>query len=224
VTASPTPRSRRRSSEDAATARDSRARIITAAIHCILERGFYRASSNAIAERAGLTWGVIQYYFGSRENLMLAVLEEGTLRLVGDLSSAEITGETLTERIEQFYTILEGYYADPEYLALTQVLLNLGHDPHTSAQTLETMQRINVPVAQEISRLQSAVFAGLEVRGEALRSLVFHVLRGLALSEVMLQTVPWDTRAQERTFPTQRHLLAEALTLLIEQQADGSRK
>ena len=53
----------------------SRQRVIDAAIACILDQGFYRASSNAIAERAGVTWGVIQYHFGTREALMLAVLE-----------------------------------------------------------------------------------------------------------------------------------------------------
>ena len=48
----------------------SRQRVIDAAIACILDQGFYRASSNAIAERAGVTWGVIQYHFGTREALM----------------------------------------------------------------------------------------------------------------------------------------------------------
>ena len=50
-------------------------RILEAALDCILERGFYRASSNEIARRSGMTWGAIQYYFGTRERLMLAALE-----------------------------------------------------------------------------------------------------------------------------------------------------
>jgi AcrR family transcriptional regulator len=181
--------------------------------------GFYRASSNAIAERANVSWGVIQYHFGSRENLMLAVLETGTQRLVNDLSAADITGETLTERIEEYFAVLASYYAAPDYLAFTQVLLNLSHDPSTSKQTLETMRRIDEPVNVELTRLSAKVFAGMDVGGKALRTMMFHVLRGMALSEVMLQTVPWDTRPEARMFPTQRRLLAEALTLVVEKEA-----
>src|SRR5580658_2196429 len=110
-----------RQQRDSAT----RQRVIDAAIACISEEVFYRASTNAIAERAGLSWGVIQYHFGSREALMLAVLEEGGHRLVEDLSTADIVGETLTERIESYYAILARYYTHPEYLAFVQVLLNL---------------------------------------------------------------------------------------------------
>ena len=41
---------------------DSRPGSSTPPIACILEEGFYRASSNKIARRAGVTWGVIQYH------------------------------------------------------------------------------------------------------------------------------------------------------------------
>ncbi|MHB8467357.1 MAG: TetR/AcrR family transcriptional regulator [Acidimicrobiales bacterium] len=193
--------------------------MIQAAISCILEQGFYRASSNAIADRAGVTWGVIQYYFGSRESLMLAVLEEGTRRLVEDLSTAEITSETLTERIEEYITVVERYYADPEYLAFIQVLINLSHDPRTSAQARETMTKIVGTVEVEFTRLAGQLFGGTAVRHRELRGLLFHVLRGMALSEVMLHTLPFETAAQTKDFPAQRKLLAQALALLIEEQA-----
>src|SRR5439155_20083847 len=74
----------------------SRQRVLDAAVQCILEQGLYRASSNAIAEQAGLSWGVIQYYFGSREALMLAVLEEGVMRLDVAVRVAEIDGQAST--------------------------------------------------------------------------------------------------------------------------------
>jgi TetR/AcrR family transcriptional regulator, regulator of cefoperazone and chloramphenicol sensitivity len=200
---------------------DTRRRVIDAAITCILEQGFYRASSNAIAERAGLSWGVIQYYFGSREALMLAVLEEGTRRLVDDLSTAELRAETLTGRIEEYLAILEHYYADPEYLAFIQVLMNLSHDPRTSAETRATIAKISETVDLHLKRLTNRLFTGTGVRHRDLRGLVFHALRGLALSEVMLGTVPFATPGAPVDFGVQRRLLADALTLLIEQKTGG---
>jgi AcrR family transcriptional regulator len=204
-----------RQQRDSAT----RQRVIDAAIACISEEGFYRASTNAIAERAGLSWGVIQYHFGSRELLMLAVLEEGTRRLVEDLSMADIAGETLTRRIQSYGDILMRYYADPQYLAFLQVLLNLRHDPRTSAQTLETMTKITATVEAQLDRLTKRLFEDVAVRRQALRGLVFHVLRGLALSEAMLGALPFDTPHQSKNLPEQRRLAAEALALLLEQEA-----
>jgi TetR/AcrR family transcriptional regulator, regulator of cefoperazone and chloramphenicol sensitivity len=159
---------------------DTRQRVIEAAICTIVEQGFYRASSNAIAERAGLSWGVIQYHFGSRESLMLAVLEEGTTRLVDD-------------------------------------------DPRTSMQTLDTMTQITGVIDDQLDRLTKKLFAGMAVRRRALRGTVFHMLRGLALSEAMLSALPFDTPRQNRDIPLQRRLAAEALTLLIENEADIAR-
>ena len=196
----------------------SRQRVIDAAIACIIDQGFYRASSNAIAERAGVTWGVIQYHFGTREALMLAVLEEGTRRLDDIVVTAEITGETVTERVAQYMDILLKYYGSMDYLAFSQVLINLTHDPRTSQQTRETMARIGESVNPELNRLQRKVLAGTGIRRQAVRSLLFHSLRGLALSHVMLETLPEQPQTP-RHFPEQRRLLAEALGMLIEAQS-----
>ena len=196
----------------------SRQRVIDAAIACIIDQGFYRASSNAIAERAGVTWGVIQYHFGTREALMLAVLEEGTRRLNHIVVTAEITGETVTERVAQYMDILVKYYGSTDYLAFSQVLINLTHDPRTSRQTRETMARIGESVNPELNRLQRKVLAGTGIRRQAVRSLLFHSLRGLALSHVMLETLPEQPHTP-RHFPEQRRLLAEALGMLIEAQS-----
>lgn len=197
----------------------SRQRVIDAAIACIIDQGFYRASTNAIAERAGVTWGVIQYHFGTREALMLAVLEEGTRRLNDIVVTAEIAGETVTERVAQYMDILVKYYGSVDYLAFTQVLVNLTHDPRTSQQTRETMVRIGESANPELRRLQRKVLAGTGIRRPAVRSLLFHALRGLALSHVMLETLP-DQVNEPRQFPEQqRRLLAEALGMLIEAQS-----
>ena len=40
-------------------------RVLDAVVRTILEVGYYKASSNEIARRAGVTWGAIQHLFGS---------------------------------------------------------------------------------------------------------------------------------------------------------------
>jgi TetR/AcrR family transcriptional regulator, regulator of cefoperazone and chloramphenicol sensitivity len=202
----------------------TRQRVIDAAIKCILEQGFYRASSNAIAETAGLSWGVIQYYFGSRESLMLAVLQEGNRRLIETLSNANLTGDTISERLEQYSVIIEKYYGDQEYLAFIQVLLNLSHDPRTSAQTRKSMIEDSDLIRAQLDRLTTQMFAGTGIRRAALRNFPFMALRGLALSEVMLSTLPYDTAAIQRRMAEQRRMLADAVAWLIENEAAAPAK
>ena len=121
---------------------DTRDRVIQAAVACILDLGFYRGSStNEIARRAGVTWGVIQWYFGNREGLMLAVLEEGAGHMVETVAEARIDGATVGERMTQLIDVFSAHYARPEYLASLQVLLNMDHDPRTSADVRKTMSK-----------------------------------------------------------------------------------
>jgi AcrR family transcriptional regulator len=208
--------SRRRPPGDSA----SRQRVLDAAVQCILEQGLYRASSNAIAEQAGLSWGVIQYYFGTREALMLAVLEEGARRLTGAVQDAEITGETVSERVECYMEIIAGYYGSPDYLVFTQVLISLSHDPRTSADTHQHLERVSAVTQPPLRRLQAQVLTGTGIQDPAVESLLFHSLRGLALSHVMLGTIPSvDLPLRSLEFPAQRKLLAEALALLIKGKA-----
>lgn len=208
-------RTRRKPDGDSATRR----RVLDAAVACILERGLYRASSNAIAERAGLSWGVIQYYFGTREALMLAVLEDGARRLTENLRDASITGATTAERVASYSGILARFYASPDYLAFIQVMLSLSHDPRTSEKTLQTLRRISEETMPPVRSLQEQVLAGIEPPHSEVRSLLFHALRGLALSHMMLGAVPsHDVAAAAREFPKHHDLLAEALALLIERE------
>ncbi len=197
----------------------TRQSVIEAAIKCILEQGFYRASSNAIAERAGVTWGVIQYHFGTREALMLAVLREGSRRLAETLSAADITGQSLTERIEQFFDVLAEYYGSPDYLAFTQVLVNLGHDPRTSEQARQTLTAIGESANPELRRLAAEVIGETGTRGRHdLVNLLFHTLRGLSISHNLLGTIPPYTPGPRREYLADRRMLARALSMLIEQE------
>jgi hypothetical protein len=149
------------------------------------------------------------------------VLQEGSQRLADDLRNADITGATLTERVEEFFDILDVYYGSPDYLAFIQVLVNLGHDPRTSEQTRQTMVEINEQANPELRRLLTRVFAGTGIRRKDIRNLLFHALRGLSISHVMLTTVEPFAHSTRREALAERRLLARALSLLIEQETQS---
>ncbi len=196
----------------------TRARVIDAAISCILDEGFYRASSNKIARRAGVTWGVIQYHFGTREALLLAVHEHGLDELARCLSDAVITGETIDERLGSFVDALWAYYRRPEFLAYMQVMLNLSHDPTTAESTLEAMQSVQAIVLERMPSLVREVL-GDEVTAEQVEQtgrFVYNVVRGLALDQELIEASPLDPRSSASEFDAQRARLVRVLARSLE--------
>ena len=125
--------SRRRGARGQAEA-NGRAQLIEAGIASILEVGFYRSSTNEIARRANVSWGALQYHFGTREALMLAIVRDLDRRFLKDIDAAHVKGENLGERITSLYEILGRFYDTPTFLARVQIILNLQHDPETSAE------------------------------------------------------------------------------------------
>jgi AcrR family transcriptional regulator len=195
----------------------TRDRVIKAATECIIELGFYRGSStNEIARRAGVTWGVIQWYFGNREGLMLAVLEEGASHMVATVEGARIDGATVVERMSQLIEVFSAHYARPEYLASLQVLLNMDHDPSTSAEVrktmLETAERSNAPVRR---LLREAL--GPAASKPELATTIFLIIRGFAFSQQLMDSMAYDTVAPKQSRgPRHRRLLAQILAPYIE--------
>ncbi|SDZ39790.1 DNA-binding transcriptional regulator, AcrR family [Evansella caseinilytica] len=49
--------------------------LIEAAKRCILEKGIHRLTLRSVAEGAGVTQGTVYYHFGSKDQLMLEIVE-----------------------------------------------------------------------------------------------------------------------------------------------------
>jgi AcrR family transcriptional regulator len=164
------------------------AKVIDAAVDCILEEGFYRASSNQIARRAGVTWGVIQYHFGTREGLLLAVFKRSADQLLQTLEQASITGVTTRERLESLADVIWSYYRRPEFLAYTQIILNLSHDPTTAKDTVATMAKLNENTMGLWQKLFNQALPTERQQPELARAL-FDVMRGLAIGQELTAAI-----------------------------------
>ena len=133
--AEPTTRRLRRDGEE------TRRRVLDAVVSCILDRGYYQASSNEIAREAGVTWGAIQHLFGSREALMIAVLEDGWRRLEERVSTERIAGGSLEMRLRGVLDVLATYYESRDHVAQIQILLDFAANPETSEDTRRAIDR-----------------------------------------------------------------------------------
>jgi AcrR family transcriptional regulator len=192
----------------------TRDRMLAAAVRTILEEGYYRASSNRIAERAGVTWGVIQYHFGTREQLLLAVVRDGADELVQLLADATITGDTVEQRVDSLAEVIWSHYRRPELLAQMQILLNLGRDPRTSADTVAALAEGERQVGALWQRLIDQVVPGRAQRAD-LGPVIFEIIRGVALGAGLIEAIP---HGRVRAPVDPRPALVRALTLLVEDQ------
>jgi len=109
--------------------------VIDAAVESILDKGYYRTSSNEIARRAGVTWGTLQHQFGSRELLLLDVLNQRWHDLQHEMATAQVVGTTLEERLHSVLDVIATQYGQPAQLASLQILLDLSRDPEVSKAT-----------------------------------------------------------------------------------------
>lgn len=185
---------------------------------CILEQGFYRASTNEIARRAGVTWGVLQHHFGTREGLMVAVLHRGADHFYETVSEAHIIGDSAEERIENLLKVLSAHYGRREYIAYLQILLNLEHDPDTSEEIRATMRDTAHKTNEHVRRLlREALGPSAEVPD--LAATLFLALRGFSLSQQLLETMAYDAPPPpSHRVARQRRLLVQALASLADNE------
>jgi AcrR family transcriptional regulator len=170
-------------------AEQTRRRVLDAAIATVVDVGYYKASSNEIARRAGVTWGSIQHLFGSREQLMLDVVNDIGVRLEERFAAATVEGTTLEERLRSVLDILSTHYEQDAYLVQMQILLELAANPKMSAHGRKVIGRKN---GQELDNLAQPLLAQALGDAAAEHDLVmyaFMTLRGYLASSAVARII-----------------------------------
>jgi AcrR family transcriptional regulator len=133
----------------------NRARIVQAAIDEFASRGFKGASMDAIAARTHTTRALINYYFGSKEKLYIAVLEQ----VYGEIRDAEAKLDL--EHLEPLAAIRRiveftyHYYLEHEGFVRIVVAENQARGRHLKKS--KAMRTLNRPI---IDRLAEVIARG----------------------------------------------------------------
>ncbi len=138
----------------------NRARIVAAAIDEFAARGFKGASMDAIAARTHTTRALINYYFGSKEQLYLAVLEGVYAEIreaEGELDLDHLEPAAAIRRIVEF---TYNYYRAPEGFVRLVVADNPARGRHLKKSP--AMRTLNRPIIERLARvIQRGQAAGL---------------------------------------------------------------
>lgn len=209
------------------SAEETRQRVLDVVVQTVIDIGYYKASSNEIARRAGVTWGSIQHLFGSRDQLMLDVVNHAAAKIEASIGSATITGETLEARLENVLEVLAEVYDTDFYLVQMQILLELSANRGRAGQT-------DSPVDREggtFDRLAQPLLAkaiGVAVSEMDLVYYVFMAFRGYLFSNAIsrrIAALPEGAlnkpmgRVGSRGDNTQRDLLIQGVAAALRAQA-----
>lgn len=177
-----------------ARAERTRARAVEETVRCVIEEGIAAASAKHIAERAGMTWGVIQYHFGDRDGLLMAVVDLGfsqLLEALHDLPPAAAPPDG-RHRAEQVVTAAWEAMSSPTSRAAIEILI--GTRATRGAAAAGHLKRL----AKAFSQLGRAIDADLDAnQSAALGELLLSTLRGLVVTQLIM-AAPVDT-ARDRS-------------------------
>src|SRR5690349_24670691 len=170
----------------------TRAMVIDETVRCVLEEGFGAASAKHITERAGVTWGVVQYHFGDRDGLLMAVVDKGFAELTAALRGLPLAAENVGDRAEFVVNAAWEAFSSPTSMAALEILIATRAMRDTGASAhLATL-------GATMARLGKHIGEGLHARhAAATGNLIWATLRGLVVATLVVSE-PVDTRRERR--------------------------
>lgn len=186
----------------------TREKVIQAAINSIYRDGFHAAHTNRIAQEAGVSWGVLQYHFGDKDNLLQAVIDHIFDDFAATLESTSLQGDDLQQRVRQLIDVIWTLVSKKEYRVSIAILRNAGKDEASGINGQKQLTRW----AKRTSELWDGLFEGKiqEPRqSEVARHLLFATLRGM-VDEINPRNIKTKKSIREEC-----DALSEAITFLL---------
>lgn len=179
--------------------------VIEETVRCINEEGFATASANHIAERAGVTWGVIQYHFGDRNGLLSAVIAHGFQRFRRAIQSVSVPDGTSRQRVEAVVEAAWSAFSSPESRASLEILI--------SARAGQDQERVGEleDMARDMRELSSVLIgSGIDSgrQDAVVGEMLWATLRGLVMAQMLASRAIDSSR--------ERALLVDLITGLLD--------
>ena len=189
----------------------TRETIIEETIRCIREDGFAAASASHITRRAGVTWGVIQYHFGGRDELLMAVVDRAFDLFLQALEviPVDLTELTTRQRAEAIVTAAWEGFSTPTSMAALEILVSTR--TFRDATALGHLEQMAVA----LDRLGKTIGQGLEAPDAAtMGNLVWTGLQGMVLAQLVYPS-PIDTSKERRA-------LVELIVTYVDRHGSGA--
>lgn len=159
----------------------TRARIIHAAIQCLVSSGYTGTSTSAVCELAGVSRGAYQHHFATKSELVLAAVEELMSRMLRKVrpSTSAVAGDT-SERVGDAIDAIWASFSSRDGMALLELWLAARTDPELAESMEPFLRRLEEDVIRTYDRLLGPELASSSVY-LAVRTTTLSLLRGMVL-------------------------------------------
>jgi TetR/AcrR family transcriptional regulator, regulator of cefoperazone and chloramphenicol sensitivity len=184
--------------------------IVEETIQCVIDEGFAAASAQHIAERAGVTWGVIQYHFGDRNGLLGAVVTSGYNAFRASIDAVDVPDGDVRQGVVAVVDAAWAVFSTPEARASLEILICTRTTRGPARMTeLEEMAKTMFRLGARI------VGAEPDERrlGRDIGQVLWATLRGLVLAQ-MVTREPLDSTRERAT-------LTDLIVAYLQLQGDG---
>jgi AcrR family transcriptional regulator len=195
MTASPRarPAPGRRTSRGQERADRTRELLIEEAVACIREEGFAAASARHIVERAGVSWGGIQYHFGDRDGLLTAVINHGFDTLLGSLNNLIDTVHAENDartRAEMLSAAMWEIFSAPSAMAALEIVIAT----RAMGGTMDTKRYAGLDAA--LSRIADLI-DDLTPHADSIATLLWAAPVGMMIARMMRPQSQWPKSGQD---------------------------
>jgi len=158
-------------------------RIIAAMRDSVARRGTAGSTFEHVAREAGVSRGLLHYYFGTKERLLVEVVRRDTElrvnRLDEPLASAKTADDVLDILVSSLMDLIEN---EPEaFLLLFELFIAGRHNPDIQRELGQLFSRTRNHVAEILKAKEREGVLNLRYDAEAVAAYLFAVADGFAL-------------------------------------------
>ncbi len=170
-------------------------RIVEAMRTSVGKRGAAGSTFDVVAREAGVSRGLLHYYFGSKERLMVEVVRTDCDARVAALDEQLAAARTADEIVGVLVQTLEAFVADePGVQAVLYEMLSASRrSEEIQAELAELYHRWRTHLAEALRLKQEEGVVELDADPDAVASMLFALGDGMGLQ--LISDPEWDSRA-----------------------------
>jgi AcrR family transcriptional regulator len=162
---------------------DKAQRIVEAMRASVARRGAAGSTFDHVAREAGVSRGLLHYYFGTKERLLVEVVKRDTELRMTALDESLAGAHTAADLIDALVRSLEDVVEhDPEFVSLWFELFTIARrNDEIGAEVAELTRRTREHVAEVLAHKQAEGVVRLHDEPEAVATILFSLADGIAM-------------------------------------------
>lgn len=162
------------------------ARIVDAMRESVARRGAAGSTFEHVASEAGVSRGLLHYYFGTKERLLAEVVRRDTELKVQEIDAALGPARSVDEVLNVLVASLEHMIEhQPEtFLLMFELFSASRRNPEIQEELAQHFSQIRDRMAQSLEAKQAEGVLKLRYSGEAVASYLYAIADGIALQRL----------------------------------------